>query len=294
MIAFVLLAACNQAGNHSKLYEDNPRKGTIYISVDESFRPVVEQQIKVYEASFPGTHIIASYKSEADCFRDLQRDSTRMVIVARGLTKDESVFFENKLSYRPQYDIVAYDAVAAIVNIHAPDSIFTMQQLRDILDGKTATIAVMDGRNSTSTVRYLQDTVLTGRPFGKNVMAAAGSDSVIAIIERTSNTIGFIGMSWVGNEYEAQQLEDLKKIRLARLECIRCVEKGYFAKPSQASISYAQYPLARPLYYILKENATGLGTGFTNYLGLERGQLVFRRALLVPAKMNFTKRNVTQ
>jgi phosphate transport system substrate-binding protein len=40
----------------------------------------------------------------------------------------------------------------------------------------------------------------------------------------------------------------------------------------------------------LKENASGLGTGFVNYLILERGQLVFRRSYLVPAQMNFTVR----
>jgi len=38
---------------------------------------------------------------------------------------------------------------------------------------------------------------------------------------------------------------------------------------------------------VLKENYTGLGTGFTNFLSLERGQLVFRRSYLVPAKNIF-------
>jgi phosphate transport system substrate-binding protein len=49
--------------------------------------------------------------------------------------------------------------------------------------------------------------------------------------------------------------------------------------------------LARPLYYILKENAAGLGTGFMNFMSLERGQLIFRRANLAPAKMNLNKRS---
>ncbi|MFX5968753.1 hypothetical protein ABTE68_20320, partial [Acinetobacter baumannii] len=79
--------------------------------------------------------------------------------------------------------------------------------------------------------------------------------------------------------------------RLARVECTACLEKGLFAKPSQATITYGEYPLARPLYYILKENAAGLGTGFMNFMSLERGQLIFRRAFLAPAKMAFQKRN---
>jgi phosphate transport system substrate-binding protein len=45
------------------------------------------------------------------------------------------------------------------------------------------------------------------------------------------------------------------------------------------------------MYYILKENSAGLGTGFMNFLSLERGQLIFKRSLLVPAKMNFKVRS---
>src|SRR5205809_5452288 len=91
---------------------DSPLKGKILISVDESFKPVINEQIKVYESSYPQTHIVASYKSEADCFRDLQSDSTRMIIVSRGLTDEESEFYKQKLSFKLQWDILAYDAVA--------------------------------------------------------------------------------------------------------------------------------------------------------------------------------------
>ena len=92
--ALLFLPACK---NNGKAY-DTPRSGAIHISVDESFEPVINEQIKVYESSYPGTKIMAEYKPEADCFRDLQKDSTRMIIVAKGLTREESKFFEAKLS----------------------------------------------------------------------------------------------------------------------------------------------------------------------------------------------------
>ncbi|MEY2639868.1 MAG: hypothetical protein RIR90_1350, partial [Bacteroidota bacterium] len=75
----MLIVACGQQ-EQAEDTRDTPNKGTIYISVEESFRPVIEEQIKVYEASYPGTHIVAAYKPEVDCMRDLQKDSTRMVI----------------------------------------------------------------------------------------------------------------------------------------------------------------------------------------------------------------------
>jgi ABC-type phosphate transport system substrate-binding protein len=43
----------------------------------------------------------------------------------------------------------------------------------------------------------------------------------------------------------------------------------------QANIAMGRYPMVRPLYYILEENYDGLGSGFSNFLIYEKGQLIF-------------------
>ena len=227
----LILFSCSTETDKTNIQTDTPKKGTIYISVDETFKPVMEEQIKVYRSSYPEAHIIASYKPEVDCFRDLLKDSTRMIIVARGLTKDETAFFENKLSYQAQVALVAYDAVAVIVNSLAKDSIFTVADLKNILTGKKNITAIMDGKNATSSVRYLQDSVLRGASFGQNVVAVNGSEAVIEAIKTNKNAIGLVGLSWVGNIDEPKQKEDLTKLRLALVECVKCTEKDMFAKP---------------------------------------------------------------
>jgi phosphate transport system substrate-binding protein len=289
LLGVLLFVSCDSKESKNA-FQDNTEEGTIRISVDESFKPVIEEQLKVHQSSFPKANIIASYKSEADCFRDLQNDSTRMIIVARGLDEEEAAFYKSNLSYKPQYAELAYDAVALIVNNNASDSIFTFEEVKDILSGKHKITAVMDGKSATSTVRYLKDSVLKGGNFGTNVVAANSSKEVIELVTSRTDVIGFVGLSWIGDVYDAQQQSYLKKIRLARVECTACLEKGIFAKPSQSTITYGQYPLARPLFYVLKENHAGLGTGFMNFMSLERGQLIFRRSFLAPAKMAFHKR----
>lgn len=291
VIVFFLfcLASCNNNTNQAS-QRDTPKNGTIFISVDESFKPVIEQQIRIYHSSFPDANIIASYKPEVECFKDLQKDSTRMIIVARGLNKNEENYFTAQLSYKPEDDILAYDAVAIISNINSNDSLFTIQQIKNILEGKENITAIMDGNNATSTVRYLQDSILRGSTFGKNVVAANGSEAVIDAVAANKNAIGFVGLSWVGNNQEPKQQEQLKKIKLALVECVKCNEPGYYAKPSQSTITFSQYPLARPVFFVLKENAVNLGTAFKNFMSLERGQLIFRRSLLAPAKMDFKRR----
>jgi hypothetical protein len=60
----------------------------------------------------------------------------------------------------------------------------------------------MDGKNATSTVRYLQDSILRGTPLGSNVVAAEGSEKVIDVVSNNPNLIGFVGLSWVGDSYD--------------------------------------------------------------------------------------------
>jgi phosphate transport system substrate-binding protein len=290
----VLLSACN--GAHQRSDIDTPVSGVINISVDETYKPVIDGEIKVFEALYPKATVIAHYKPETDCLRDLVKDpATRLVIVTRGLSDQEERFFQDTLKYVPISDEVADDAVAIIVNSQSADSLLTPQSVRSILDGSAGNkvTAVFDGYNATSTVRYAQDSILRGAPLNKNnVMAVSNSQAVIDYVAAHDNVLGFVGVNWIGNPDDPDQLSFVKKVKIAAIECSAC-GNNIFVKPYQANIIYKRYPFVRGIYYILKENYQGLGYGFTNFLSLERGQLIFRRAYLAPAKIDFTWRNVS-
>lgn len=287
-IALYFLTACKTT---TEKMQDSPNQGLIRISVEESFKPFMEEQLKVFLESNPKAEIIVSYKSEIDCFKDLANDSTRMIFVTRGLNKKEQADYKKSLSFNPNFAILAYNAVAVLVNKSANDSIFTLDDLSKRLTGKSDKQVVMDGNNLTGIVRFIKDSLAKEAPFGKNVVAANGSQEVINYISTHKDAIGFVGMNWVGDGYDPAQIELRNKVKLGLVECTQCIEKGFFSKPSPSTISKAQYPLTLPIYFILKENAAGLGTGFLNFLSLERGQLIFKRSFLVPAKMGFKKRN---
>lgn len=292
VLLILLLSGCS--GRNVRTDLDTSNSGTIHISVDESFKPVIDSQIQVFEALYPKAKVIADYKPEAECFKDLLKDSTRMIIVTRGLTDEEEKFYKDSLSFYPAYDKIAFDAIAIIVNNNDPDSILEMNKIRGILDGSAGDkeLAVFDGLKETSTIRFAIDSILKGKPFEpKKVFAENNSIGVINYVSDHKNVLGFVGVSWIGNPEDTAESSFLKKVKIAALEC-RCPEKS-FVKPYQANIATKRYPLVRGLYYILKENYSGLGGGFANFLQYEKGQLIFRRAYLWPAKMNFTIRSAT-
>ncbi|MFZ9301436.1 MAG: PstS family phosphate ABC transporter substrate-binding protein, partial [Chitinophagaceae bacterium] len=231
----MLLVACVPFGcaqKPKKVSDETLSSGTIYISVDESFKPVIDSQISVFLASFPNATIIAHYKPEAECLKDLQFDSIRMVIVTRGLSEEEVNFFRDTLGYAPRFGKMASDAVAVVVNKNAKDSLFVVSDLKGMLSGSLVSNKrfVMDGLKATSTVRFVLDSLLRGEKLGGNVQAAKTSEAVIDYVSNNPDAIGFVGVSWIGNKEDSSQLSFLNKVRIAALGCERC-EESVYVKP---------------------------------------------------------------
>ncbi|RYZ25173.1 MAG: hypothetical protein EOO10_18950, partial [Chitinophagaceae bacterium] len=179
LLAFsISLAGCENAADVP--ITDRFDSGVLHISCDESFKPVIDAQIQVYQAQYPKTKIIAHYKPEADCLEDFKVDSIRLVIATRAANVKEKAFISNTLKVGMESQTVAYDAVAVIVHPQAADSFFTLTDLKALIAGnyKKNLIPVFDGLKATSTVRFMLDSVLRGEPLGKNVVAAASSQGV--------------------------------------------------------------------------------------------------------------------
>src|SRR5450432_1307001 len=222
----VLYTGCH-SGPH--IQQETPTAGTIHISVDESFKPVIDSQLKVFESSFPDAHVLVDYKPEAACLRDLSSDSTRMVIVTRGLSLAEERYFRDTVKTPAVSGILAYDAVALVVNNHSLDTVMTMDEVRDLLEGndKKKKEAVMDGVSATSTVRYAMDSILKGQTLGKNVIAARSSPQVISYVSDHPNAVGFIGLNWIGDQEDSLELAFMKQVKVVAIKCERCTDKPY-------------------------------------------------------------------
>lgn len=282
LMLFLFLMGCKPGSGNEVGLPDRFDRGTIHISCDESFKPVIDKEVEVYEALYPETKIIVHYKPEAECFRDFAVDSIRMVIATRGFSEGEKNLMVDSLKVGPEQLVVAHDLIAVIVHPNARDSFFNMAELRDLLTGKAKEnlIPVFDGVRATSTVRFMLDSVLRGQNLGKNVVAAQSSVGVIDYVSRTPNAVGFVGFSWIGNKDDTSQLSYMKKVRTAYIESTDSA--GAYVQPSQYFIYTKSYPMVRDLVYVLKEKHTGLAHGFAHFLTTMQGQLVFRRAYLMP------------
>lgn len=290
LVCLIVLSACGGGGEVKPM--ESTTMGNINISVDEAFRPVIDSQIKVFESLHASAKINVVYKPEAECLKDLMNDSIRMVIVTRGLTEEETQLMTSRLRFRPRYEKIAYDAVAVIVNSASKDSLFKVEDIAALARGNSSYKykLLMDGSSSTSNVRFLIDSIMKGGTLSKNVVSAKSSLGVIDYVSKSTDAVGLVGVSWVGNEQDTNTISFLQKVKIAQIECRGC--KDRYILPVQGNIALNRYPMVRPLYYILKENFDGLGSGFANFLIYEKGQLIFKRAYLWPGRMRFDIREM--
>jgi len=277
----LVMAAC---GNSNEKKLDTATEGTIHISVDETYKPLIDSEIKVFESLYPKAHIIATYKPEADCFKDLLNDSARLVIVTRDFNQQEREYFK-QIKITPNSLLLAWDALALVVNKSNPDSVLNMEQVRSIMNGTNKDRKwqlVFDNANS-STVRYIMDSINMGKPLPTNTMAAKTNPEVVDYVTKNKDAIGVIGVSWISDPNDSLSMAFTNQVSVVRL---RADNGSEFVKPYQAYIGIGTYPLKRGFFYCLKEPYHGLGSGFATFLGSYEGQLVMKQFRLFPARLN--------
>ncbi|MBS1616720.1 MAG: substrate-binding domain-containing protein [Bacteroidetes bacterium] len=286
-IACLCFAAC---GNQSNAPTDTPNSGTIDISVDETYKPVIEEELHVFDSSNPNAHINVHYKSEADCFKDYLAGKARLILVTRDLSDAEKRYCESR-QIVPQALAIARDAVAVIVNPKDKDTAFGLEQLRGILSGTfNKKYNVVFDNNGSSTLRYLQDSILKNEVLGKNVFAVQGNDSVVQYVANNPGSMGFVGLSYVSDNSDPNNTGAfISKVKVAAIFNDSTRE---YLQPYQAYIALRSYPLSRNLFYIKNETFMGLGTGFANFLSRDRGQLIFAHAHLFPLRLSIVIRPV--
>lgn len=296
LMGIVLLAALSACRSKSKEEPtDTYSSGVIAIAADESFEPIVQEEIDVFESLYPLAGIVPRYTTEVEAINLLLKDSVRLAIATRTLTEEEMNSFHSRKFY-PREIKLATDALALIVNRANPDSLLSVRDFRRILTGEAKNWTqvnprsalkdiqvVFDNKNS-STVRFALDSVCGGEPLAtENVKALKTNLQVIDFVAKNPAAIGVIGVNWLGNRNDTTNLSFREEIRVVAVstEDMATPENSY--KPYQAYLYYGNYPLARPIYALLNDPRNGLPWGFTSFMISDKGQRIILKSGLVPA-----------
>lgn len=93
LVTLVVLSACN---SKSKGPTDTYSSGVVSIAADESFEPIIQEEIEVFESLYPLAGIVPRYTTEVEAINLLLKDSVRLAIATRTLTKEEMNSFHSR------------------------------------------------------------------------------------------------------------------------------------------------------------------------------------------------------
>jgi phosphate transport system substrate-binding protein len=291
---FFLLAVVSCQPKKKDSRTDTYTSGVIPISVDESFQPIIQDELDVFEAKFPKAGIVPKFTNEVEAINDILRDSVELAIVTRPLSAKELKYMADK-KFCPRNYKLATDGIALIINKQNSDSLITVDQIRRILLGDITEwkqifptshlgkiITVFDNPNS-STVRFAIDSICNGKSLSKNLTALNTNPDVVKFINKTPNAIGVIGVNWLSNRKDTTNLTFNDEVRVMSVtdEATANIDNSY--KPYQAYLFYGYYPLVRNLYIILNDPRGALASGLTSFLTSDIGQRIILKSGLVPA-----------
>ena len=273
---------------------DTPRRGSINIAADESFRPLVASLTHAYEGIYPEAHFNVTYQPEQEAILALLRDSVRMAFTSRELTADEKeVIRRQEGSIKEQK--IAIDGIALITGKANQDSLITIQELEGIFTGKIKDWSQLEGSMQSGPITLVFDYAnssnldfMLKRFSVKDVKAlplytSNSNEKVIEFVKKNRSAIGFIGVNWI-SDGKATLTEELS----SGLRVLGVSDKPNptsiqdYAQPFQRDLREGKYPLARFIFIISREGYSGLGGGLMTYIARDVGGLVIEKMGLVP------------
>ncbi|PIF31568.1 phosphate ABC transporter substrate-binding protein (PhoT family) [Flavobacterium sp. 9] len=281
LVVFVFLfAMCNQKSKNDS-DKETILKGKMDITVDETVKPIVDDQIAVFEGTYYGAHISVTPKSEAELINDLLNQKAKVAVTTRDLTTEEKARFE-KSKINPRVTKFATDAIALISNKSNNDTLIALKSVIDFMQGKADPRIkglVFDNPNS-STVRYMKELAKVKNIPATGVFSFKTNDEVIKFVSENDGMIGIVGVNWL-SQPSPSMIEPIKKINILSVKGLK--DDKYY-DPSQSDLILGKYPLARDLFIINCQGYSGLGMGFASFIAGDIGQRIILKSGLMPVR----------
>ena len=291
----LVAASCGNKKPKDEKWTDTYSSGAVQIASDESFSPIIDEELAVFHNRYYKAQVTPIYTDEVEALNLLMKDSVRLAITTRKLKEGEMEFFRQK-QFRPKEILLAKDGLALIVHKSQRDTLISTNQVRNIITGKTkywdevfpgassAPIVVCFDNPNSSTVQFVRDSVCYGKELtADNLMALDNSKEVVNYVSTHPNTIGVVGVNWVGDHRDTTNLTFTKDVKIMSVSRQAVAKPSDSFKPFQYYLYTNDYPLARPIYMILSDPRRGLSWGFCNFLQTYIAQKVILKSGLLPA-----------
>lgn len=295
--------------------------GAATLYCDEGFKTILDEEIEVFEYTYPESSIVPFYVDEVRAINAIMADSIQGVIATKELTEDQIKYLKSKYKRVVRQKCIAVDAVALIVNKDNPISQLSMTEVGEIIKGEVQRWNQLAGNDTTriklvfdnagsSTVSYLRDKFLGNKSnITDHAYATAVNNNaqVYDIVKKDPDAIGILSVSWLGEDLNvaknvpvSKRMEEYKVTgdtigttlteEVNILKISNPTEENDFStvgyKPYQAYIATGDYPLFRKVYMITTAPNSTLLYSFYTFVTGDVGQKIMMKTGILPYSMN--------
>jgi len=182
--------------------------------------------------------------------------------------------------------IVAYDALAVVVNPNNPISNLTREQLEAIFRGKVRNwsevvdpvtkrrgpdkkIIVYSRETSSGTYEFFKTSVLREKNYMAGVLSMPATGAIIQSVSQTEGAIGYVGMAYINPRVKALSVS---------------YDNKNFVYPDMQAGRQHRYPIVRALYYYYTSDRAAAVKPFIDYLLSDAGQRIVMTTGYVPVR----------
>ena len=299
-----LLSACGSKPKSDEYTGTAAVQGHVYFAADESFSPIMDELVDVFNAQHPGDTVEAIYTNELDAINMLMENKVWVTVATRDLTDKEKKNLKER-RFLPYTKKICYDGLALICHRSNPDSLITVKDLKRILSGeakqwsdiypgsKLGEIDVCFDSEKSAAVHFCVDSLLDGKPINSpNIAAVKNSPEVINYVEKTPGAIGIIGNNWLNDKRDTTNVTFKKEITVMGVSKMDTAARYNSYKPYQYNLAMGYYPLIRTIYVLVNDPVRGILNRYANFMTLPVGQLIIFKSSLLPVQGNMEVREV--
>lgn len=273
LTAIVLMAAGVQVAAAQKI------KGS------DTVLPVSQEAAETYMAAHPGGRVTVTGGGSGVGISALLDGTTDIAMASRSIKFSERMKLKRG-GKQLREAVVAYDALAVVVNPGNPVTNLTRQQLEDIFRGKVTNwsqvrdavtgkrgedlkIIVYSRETSSGTYEFFKTSVLGEKNYMAGVLSMPATGAVIQSVSQTRGAIGYVGMAYVNKRVKALKVS---------------YDGKNFVYPSMATGRNHTYPIIRELYYYYTADKERVVKPFISYLLSDAGQRIVMKSGYVPVR----------
>lgn len=255
------------------------------IKGSDTVLPVSQEAAENYMKAHPGTTVTVTGGGSGVGISSLLDGTTDIAMASRSIKFGERVKLK-KSNKDLREVVVAYDALAVVVNPNNPISNLTREQLEAIYRGKVTNwsqvkdnvtgkrgpnkrIIVYSRETSSGTYEFFKTSVLKEKNYMAGVLSMPATGAVIQSVSQTEGAIGYVGMAYVNKHVKALKIS---------------YDGRNYVYPSMTTGRNHTYPIIRELYYYYTADREQAVKPFVSYLLSKQGQAIVMKTGYVPAK----------